>query len=100
MPVTLSETQRTALEAAAAEKGVRRWKRSRSVPLLLGELAQSGYAVGERTIRRALHRPGYRCFDPFEELAERALAWLDGMTDADRHRRRALHTSKFDWLPT
>jgi transposase len=24
------------------------------------ELAQAGYAVGERTIRRALHRLGYR----------------------------------------
>ena len=37
MPVTLSETQRTELEAAAAaEKGVRRWKRYRAV-LLRGE---------------------------------------------------------------
>ena len=139
MPVTLSEAQRTAREAAAAaEKGVRRWKRYRAVllraegmtvaavaatlrcspasvsgwtarwrrdevtglregdhgggqvklgaagetllagllasdpqprghqatgwtvPLLRGELAQAGYAVGERTIRRALHRLGYR----------------------------------------
>lgn len=37
MPVTLSETQRSDLEAAAAaEKGVRRWKRYRAV-LLRGE---------------------------------------------------------------
>ena len=139
MPVTLTETQRSELEAAAAaEKGVRRWKRFRAVvlraegmtvvavaaalrcsaasvygwtarwrragvaglregdhgggtaklgaageaalaglleqqpqarghqatgwtvPLLRGELAGAGYAVGERTIRRALRRLGYR----------------------------------------
>ena len=31
-----------------------------TVPLLQGDLAQAGYAVGERTVRRALHRLGYR----------------------------------------
>lgn len=31
-----------------------------TVPLLRTELAAAGYAVGERTIRRALHRLGYR----------------------------------------
>ncbi len=31
-----------------------------TVPLLQGELAQAGYRVGGRTIRRALHRLGYR----------------------------------------
>lgn len=31
-----------------------------TVPLLQGELAQAGYRVGERTIRRTLHRLGYR----------------------------------------
>ena len=31
-----------------------------TVPLLQTELAQAGYAVGERTIRRALHRRGFR----------------------------------------
>jgi transposase len=31
-----------------------------TVPLLRGELVQAGYSVGERTIRRALHRLGYR----------------------------------------
>ena len=31
-----------------------------TVPLLRGELAQTGCVVGERTIRRALHRRGYR----------------------------------------
>lgn len=41
-----------------------------------------------------------RCYDSLEELADRALAWLDGMSDAERHRRCALQTSKFDWLPT
>lgn len=30
-----------------------------TVPLLQGELSQAGYAVGARTIRRALHRLGY-----------------------------------------
>jgi len=139
MPVTLTEAERTALEAAAAaEKGVRCWKRYRAVllraegltvaavagalrcsqasvyawtaawrrdgaaglregdhgggqvklgaagetllgellasdpqarghratgwtvPLLRGELARIGVSVGERTIRRALHRLGYR----------------------------------------
>lgn len=138
MPVTLTEAERTALEAAAAaEKGVRRWRRYRAVllraegmtvasiaatlrcsqasvyawtaawrrdgtaglregdhgggrhklgaagegllgellrsdpqarghratgwtvPLLRGELARTGVSVGERTIRRALHRLGY-----------------------------------------
>jgi transposase len=139
MPVTLSEAQRTELEAAAAaEKRVRRWKRYQAVllraegmtvaavasalrcseasiyswtaqwrragaaglregdhgggkakldaggetalaavletdpqahghqatgwtvPLLRTEVAAAGYAVGERTIRRAVHRLGYR----------------------------------------
>ncbi len=139
MPLTVTETQRAELEAAAAaETGVRRWKRYRAVllrgegmtvaavahalecsqasvyawtaawrvagapglregdhgggkvkldavgrarvvrllatdpqtrghratgwtvPLLGGELAQAGYHVGARTIRRALHRMGYR----------------------------------------
>ena len=31
-----------------------------TVPLLRTELAQASYPVGERTIRRALHRLGYR----------------------------------------
>ena len=31
-----------------------------TVPLLEGELAQAGYRVGGRTVRRALHRLGYR----------------------------------------
>ena len=31
-----------------------------TVPLVRGELRQAGYHVGERTIRRALHRLGYR----------------------------------------
>jgi transposase len=31
-----------------------------TVPLLRGELARPGVTVGERTIRRALHRLGYR----------------------------------------
>lgn len=31
-----------------------------TVPLLRTELAQAGYRVGERTLRRALHRLGFR----------------------------------------
>lgn len=31
-----------------------------TVPLLVGELAAAGYPVGERTVRRALHRLGWR----------------------------------------
>ncbi len=31
-----------------------------TVPLLAGELAKAGYAVGERTVRRTLHRRGWR----------------------------------------
>ena len=32
-----------------------------------------------------------RCYASLEELAERALAWLDGMSDAERLRRCGLH---------
>jgi len=41
-----------------------------------------------------------RCYASLDELVERALAWLDDMSTADRHRRCALTTSKFAWLPT
>ena len=41
-----------------------------------------------------------RCYASLDDLAERALAWLDGMSAEDRRRRRGLQTSKFDWLPT
>jgi len=41
-----------------------------------------------------------RCYDSLEELVARALAWLDGMSDAERHRRCGLTTSKFAWLST
>jgi transposase len=41
-----------------------------------------------------------RCYPTLEELAARAVAWLDDMPDADRLRRCGLHSSKFDWLPT
>ncbi len=32
-----------------------------------------------------------RCYASLEELAERAMAWLDGMSDAERLRRCGLH---------
>ena len=41
-----------------------------------------------------------RCYPSLEDLAERAVDWLDGMSDEDRRRRCGLHTSKFDWLST
>jgi len=41
-----------------------------------------------------------RCYASLEELSERAVDWLTAMTDEDRRRRCALHTSKYDWLPT
>jgi len=41
-----------------------------------------------------------RCYPTMEELAARAGAWLDAMTDAERRRRCGLCSSKFDWLPT
>lgn len=41
-----------------------------------------------------------RCYPTLEELADRAVAWLDDMSDAERRRRCGFHTSKFDWLPT
>ena len=41
-----------------------------------------------------------RCYPPLEELADRAVAWLDAMSDDDRLRRCGFQTSKFDWLST
>ncbi len=41
-----------------------------------------------------------RCYASLDDLAERAVAWLDDMSAEDRRRRCGLHTSKFDWLPT
>ena len=41
-----------------------------------------------------------RCYPTLEELTDRAVAWLDAMSDEDRLRRCGLQTSKFEWLPT
>ncbi len=41
-----------------------------------------------------------RCYPSLDELAARAVAWLDGMSNADRLRRCGFQSSKFDWLPT
>lgn len=41
-----------------------------------------------------------RCYPSLEDLAERAVHWLDAMSNADRLRRCGFQTSKFDWLPT
>ena len=35
-----------------------------------------------------------------DELADRAAAWLDGLTEEERLRRCGLRSSKFGWLPT
>ena len=41
-----------------------------------------------------------RCYPSLAELTQRALAWLDGMSEVDRLRRCGFDTYKFDWLPT
>ena len=41
-----------------------------------------------------------RCYASLDELAERAVAWLDGMSAAERRRRCGLESAKFQWLPT
>jgi transposase len=41
-----------------------------------------------------------RCYPTLQDLTDRALAWLDGMSPTDRLRRCGFETSKFDWLPT
>ncbi len=41
-----------------------------------------------------------RCYPTLEELAARALDWLDGMAEVERLHRCGFQSSKFDWLPT
>lgn len=41
-----------------------------------------------------------RAYPTVDELAARAVDWLDAMTDEERRRRCGLASSKFDWLPT
>ena len=41
-----------------------------------------------------------RCYPSLEELAHRAVTWLDGMSETERLRRCGFAASKFDWLPT
>lgn len=41
-----------------------------------------------------------RCYPTLEELAARAIDWLDALSDADRLHRCGLQSSKFEWLPT
>lgn len=41
-----------------------------------------------------------RCYASLDELAERAVAWLDGMTENERLRRCGLQSAKYHWLPT
>ena len=41
-----------------------------------------------------------RCYASLEELSQRAVTWLDAMSDEERRRRCGFETSKFDWLPT
>jgi len=41
-----------------------------------------------------------RCYASLDELAERALVWLDGMSADERRRRCGIESSKFSWLPT
>jgi transposase len=41
-----------------------------------------------------------RCYPSLDDLTDRALAWLDDMSDAERHRRCGLQSSKYQWLST
>lgn len=41
-----------------------------------------------------------RCYPAVDDLADRALTWLDGLAPADVLRYAGLTSSKFDWLPT
>jgi transposase len=41
-----------------------------------------------------------RCYASLEELAERALAWLNDMSEPERRHRCGLDSAKFQWLPT
>jgi len=41
-----------------------------------------------------------RCYASLDELATRAVDWLDDMSPPDRLRRCGFEASKFDWLPT
>jgi transposase len=41
-----------------------------------------------------------RGYSSLEDLTQRAVTWLDGMSEAERRRRCGLEASKFDWLPT
>jgi transposase len=41
-----------------------------------------------------------RAYTSLEEEAERAVAWLDGLTNDERLRRCGLKSSKFQWLTT
>jgi len=61
-PRRLAGAGETALEALVAADPQARGLHATgwTVPLLRAELAQAGYVVGERTIRRALHRRGWR----------------------------------------
>jgi hypothetical protein len=41
-----------------------------------------------------------RCYPSLDELAARAVAWLEAMTPTDRLATCGFAASKFDWLPT
>lgn len=41
-----------------------------------------------------------RCYPSLDDLAERALAWLNTMSESERLRRCGLTSSKYQWLPT
>ena len=61
-PVTLDAAGAATLTGLLAQDPQARGHRATgwTVPLLQSELAQAGYPIGARTIRRALHRLGYR----------------------------------------
>ena len=57
-------------------------------------------AVGGLVARAEGDRGRQPLLPSLEELTQRAVAWLDDMSDAERLRRCGFEASKFDWLPT
>jgi hypothetical protein len=39
-------------------------------------------------------------YPSLDDLTARALVWLDNMSNAERHRRCGLQSSKYHWLST
>jgi transposase len=66
--------------------------------LLLEELLEGGDRRPVAFVKAVV--AANRVYDSVEELAERAVAYLDGLTEDDVLRLSGLLSSKFNWLPT